>query len=101
MKLIGSKLLMRIWEERIKRTAHQQIHLAVLTIVNTIYKYFGIQSNMAFFSSKQQNLMLPIMQEPLIKKIFFLSIISNLYQPSITIRIIIKINIFFHYKEES
>ncbi len=51
-KLIGSKLLMRIWEERIKRTAHQQLHLAVLTIVNTIYKYFGIQSNMAFFSSK-------------------------------------------------
>lgn len=59
---------MRIWEERIKRTAHQQIHLAVLTIVNTIYKYFGIHSNMAFFISKQQKLMLPIVQEPLIKK---------------------------------
>jgi len=43
---------MRIWEERIKRTAHQQLHLSVLTIVNTIYKYFGIQSNMAFFDSK-------------------------------------------------
>jgi len=40
------------------------------------------------------------MQEPLIKKIFFLSINSNLNRPSITVSIIIKINIFFHYDEE-
>jgi len=43
---------MRIWEERIKRIAHQQLHLSALTIVNALYKYFGIQIVMHYFTAK-------------------------------------------------
>ena len=45
---------MRIWEERIKRFAHQQLHLSVLTIVNIIYKYFERNISMLFFLNKNQ-----------------------------------------------
>jgi hypothetical protein len=47
---------MRIWEERIKRIAHQQLHLSVLTIVNTLYKYFGIRIVMPFFRVLTRNI---------------------------------------------
>ena len=46
-KLIGSKLLMGIWEERIKRFPHQQLYLSELTIVNTIYKHFDSKRNVS------------------------------------------------------